>query len=507
MNLELFSNKRQKPGWHYRLMVAIPLGILYSATMAPGLTWANHGSDGGDLISAAATGGIAHPSGYPTYLALARKFQLIPLGSLAFRTNMLSVVFAILTAILIYELTDKWLSKEVLYKKNGGIIAGLAFGISPLFWGQAVITEVYTVNAFFVAFALWLLPIDSQAQGKWKVPFSGIVMGIGLGNHLTILLVLPAILLLIGASPQIDPKNRTNPGFMHYQDVNWISLSRYSIGLFMGLSICLSMYLGVKSNSPVRWGNPKKWESYWWLVSGQLYKSYPFGLPGQLIISRLQSWAALILNQYGLWGLIVCLLGLFYGRPKLKSLYIVTIWIAVVYSVFAIGYSSIDSQLYLIPVSIIFAIWFGWGVSELFLQLSKHKKHTWITTIFLAALLVYNAFRSFPKVDASKDHRAEEFGREVMSSAPENALIFTDNDQESFSLWYFHFALRDRQDLAIFVEGLLPFAWYRETLRATYPKLNIPEYVITDWPTMLGVLNPNPICEVEVNAIDVLSCR
>ncbi|HMB21839.1 MAG TPA: DUF2723 domain-containing protein, partial [Anaerolineales bacterium] len=85
------------------------LGV-YSLTLAPGLTWANFGSDGGDLIAAAATGGVAHPSGYPLYLLLARLFQVIPIGTLAFRTNLLSATAITLAAILVFELTARSLS-------------------------------------------------------------------------------------------------------------------------------------------------------------------------------------------------------------------------------------------------------------------------------------------------------------------------------------------------------------------------------------------------------------
>jgi hypothetical protein len=70
------------------LILISSLSVLYLYTMAPGLTWENDGRDGGDLIAAAATGGIAHPTGYPLYLLLARVFQSLPVGFLAFRRCM-----------------------------------------------------------------------------------------------------------------------------------------------------------------------------------------------------------------------------------------------------------------------------------------------------------------------------------------------------------------------------------------------------------------------------------
>ena len=65
---------------------------LYLATLAPGISWANSGVDGGDYLSALNTGGIPHPTGYPTYLLLAKVIYLVPFGSLAFRGNLFSAI-------------------------------------------------------------------------------------------------------------------------------------------------------------------------------------------------------------------------------------------------------------------------------------------------------------------------------------------------------------------------------------------------------------------------------
>src|SRR5260221_6952190 len=72
------------------LLVGAGALIVYLATLAPGLTWANNGADGGDLITAAVTGGVAHPPGYPTYLLLAPAPLAPPFRSLALPPNPLS---------------------------------------------------------------------------------------------------------------------------------------------------------------------------------------------------------------------------------------------------------------------------------------------------------------------------------------------------------------------------------------------------------------------------------
>ena len=102
-----------KSGVQFGRLAPIALGggllCTYLATIAPGLTWANGGSDGGDLIAAAATGGVAHPTGYPAYLLVASVFQLLPIGTLAFRTNLLSAISTLIAALLLHAVVRRHL--------------------------------------------------------------------------------------------------------------------------------------------------------------------------------------------------------------------------------------------------------------------------------------------------------------------------------------------------------------------------------------------------------------
>ena len=72
---------------------ALPL-LVYLLTLPPGITWAHHGADAGDLITAACTLGVPHPSGYPAYTLLGWLVCQIPLGNIAWRFNLLSAVGA-----------------------------------------------------------------------------------------------------------------------------------------------------------------------------------------------------------------------------------------------------------------------------------------------------------------------------------------------------------------------------------------------------------------------------
>src|SRR5258708_4770803 len=66
----------------------VPLAA-YLCTLHPGLP----AGDSGELITVAATGGVAHPPGYPLYTMLAGLWlQTFPFGNIAWRLNVFSAV-------------------------------------------------------------------------------------------------------------------------------------------------------------------------------------------------------------------------------------------------------------------------------------------------------------------------------------------------------------------------------------------------------------------------------
>jgi hypothetical protein len=124
--------------------VAVVLTSVYLWTLLPGPGY--HG-DTAKFGFVGHTLGTPHETGYPAYLAVNYVFtHLFPLGSIAYRANLLSAVLAVLTCLVLYRLQlllgiYRWIA----------CIATLVFGLSYTFWSQAVIAEVYTLNALFFA--------------------------------------------------------------------------------------------------------------------------------------------------------------------------------------------------------------------------------------------------------------------------------------------------------------------------------------------------------------------
>ena len=459
----------------FPLSLLLVTGAAYGMTIAPGLTWANGGTDGGDLITAAAVRGIAHPGGYPTYLAVARLFQQIPIGNLAFRTNLLSAICMVL-AVLVLFITCRHLFKGSPFADLSAWASALLFGLSPLVWSQAVITEVYALQALFTLVILYLIFASPRYPGSDFL--AGLVTGLALGNHLTSLFLLP-LLIWDGTSICPDLKRR---------------LPVRILGVLCGSMVYLLLPYWASFDPPVNWGNPVTLEAFFALVTGKIYQSnFTFAYS----INRLRGLAALFFEQFGVAGLAM---GLFYllgdwsGIKKTIPL----VWVFIVHCILSIFYGSFDSYVYLIPAVMVFSVWIGSGIDEITRYIAARWPKSWIS-VFLVLCVVfgYQIYHTAPIVDASKDQRAEIFGRTIMETMPPDAFIITEDDESTFALWYFHHALKTRGDVSIVVKGLLPYSWYRETLVNTSTDLHLPQMEKRVTLESIIEMNPNrPLCEI-----------
>jgi len=508
--------------WLPPLVLTLTLGGTYLTTLAPGFTWANNGGDGGDLVTAAAVGGIPHPSGYPTYLLLARLFQFLPFGSIPFRTNLFSAVCTFLAAFVIYYLVTGLPYAPLKGNGLAGLVSAYAFGLAPMVWGQAVISEVYGLHALFLALTLYLLPLGVDPPAARRLDWlRGLVFGLGLGNHVTLVFLLPALLMVgviqkdtvvarkVGHRAGLPSTNR--PRMLEWRGWSfyWKPLAARLAGMAIGLLVYLILPLRALSNPPVNWGNPVTLENFLWLVSGQMYAGYAFGVSEAQALARIPVWAGLFSAQFGFLGLLLGLLGLIYCRPLPLRVYLVTGWMALAYTVFSIGYHSYDAEIYLIAVFLALSIWIGLGAAGLMDFLSRRARWPGIVAgILLCAYFLGFAALNLPKVDASQDHAAETYGRAILETAPPQALLFTSEDETTFTLWYFQFVLHERNDLAVVDTRLISFAWYRHMLRTGYPALSVPEHEgVTVAYEFVAANESRPVCESSRSGIPVVNCH
>lgn len=466
--------------------IAIVLLLLsvYCFTLAPGLSWANGGADGGDLIAAAAINGVPHPTGYPLYMLLAKLFQSFPIGNLAYRTNLFSACCTCLAAIMIYVTVNRLLSGQK-YFRISATVAALAFGLSPLVWSQAVISEVYglqsllTINILYQTLFIGEKPFENFMRG--------IIFGLALGNHITTVFLLPFLLI---------EKSR----------IKIFSNSKLLlriIGLLVGLSIYLILPLRAMNNPAINWFNPVTFESFYQLVSGQLYQSY---FSASYMIDRTRAWAGLLIENFSIPGVVIGIYSILDSENN-KRFNLLVAWVFLVYGLFALFYASYDSYVYLIQTILAFSLWIGLGIDKFInYVMGRWCNAGWILFPLLILFFILRITFVMPKVNASADNRATEFGKHILELSPVNAMIFTKDDQSTFSLWYFHFAENQRPDIKVISEGLLGFDWYRQSLRTTYSSLRIPE-ISNLAPFHLIDQNPDrPFCFIEYPKTMKINC-
>ena len=122
---------------------------LYIQTLAPSVATLFDDSLEFPLVSYRL--GIAHPTGYPLYTLLGKLFTLGPWHNVAWRVNLLSAVAGALAAAFVYLA-----ARQLTRRRLPSLLGAAALAVSPVFWSQAVIAEVYTLTAAFVALLLWL---------------------------------------------------------------------------------------------------------------------------------------------------------------------------------------------------------------------------------------------------------------------------------------------------------------------------------------------------------------
>ena len=120
------------------LVCAATFGV-YVRTMYPGLVAFG---DSPKFQFVGHIWGTPHNPGYPLYVVVSHLFGLIPIGTLAFRANLMSAVFGALAAGLLVPLV-----RRLSGSMSAGITAAIGFAFGRVFWSQAVVAEVYTLAA------------------------------------------------------------------------------------------------------------------------------------------------------------------------------------------------------------------------------------------------------------------------------------------------------------------------------------------------------------------------
>ena len=310
--------------------------VLYVPTLLPDVgTW-----DTAEFQAIGPVLGIAHPTGYPTYSLLAWLASVVlqPFGNEAYRADLLSSLLvawaASLLAVATVQVTRRW---------PLGIVAGLAFAVTPIAWRLSTRADAHALHAFLAALLLVLLLAWAQRAGqggphagRWLVAAS-LVFGLSLGNHALTLLLAPGIaayVLLV--APRIL-----------WQQWRVVLGCLAVVGL---TAVAVYAYLPLRSamDPPLDYADPEGWGSFWYVVLGQQFQGSFGPLPPVAEIVA-DIWDELV-RDLGLLAVLVPA-GLVIGAFRYLSLVVLTgLWFACTW-LFALGYPNASiERYYLVPL-------------------------------------------------------------------------------------------------------------------------------------------------------------
>jgi hypothetical protein len=389
-------------------MIAVILALsslaLYVKTAAPTVLTA----DSGEFQFVPYIAGIAHPTGYPLYTMLGWLWShALPLGDVAYRMNLFSVLWAALAVTLLYitsvlflRLASPNIPQGALRHAQGGalnvsaLVATATLAVSQTFWSQAVIAEVYSLHAFFVVLVFYLLLRWKAAAGKTWRPATWLLLvaftyGLSLTHHRTMLLLAPAVVVFLWlAGRETRPTEKmgiatrltaaagmeTGPTATGRRLTHDGSLALKALLVFL---LPLLLYLYIPWRAPftpylrlplsadkelVLYQNTP--QGFFNLVMGQMFRG-ELGYRTETL-TRLTMAAHLLRDQFGLVGIALGLLGvlrLAVGRRwALLALTELTYLANVVFTlVYFIG----DIFVLFIPSYLVFALWLALGAATL----------------------------------------------------------------------------------------------------------------------------------------------
>ena len=276
--------------------IGLALGLaalaLYMATLLPGLG----SGDTAEFQRVLPTLGVAHPTGYPLYTMLGWLWSQLPLGAPAWRVSLFSAVAAAAAVAALYHV-----ARAIGQPRGVAAAVALALAASRTFWSQATIAEVYALAVLIQV--LLLLALLRWRAGRWPLWPAGLLLGLGLAHHRTIVLMIPGALLFVALSYR---RQRTKPADPALGALARSQLLRTAIALLPG---CL-LYLYLPLRAPA-WLD--SWGTFARVVAGSDALSAWLGVaePGRVALEHLRELA---LRQ--IWpqllpaGALLALLGL-----------------------------------------------------------------------------------------------------------------------------------------------------------------------------------------------------
>ena len=393
---------------------------LYLLTVSPSIP---PGYDSGELISACAAGGIAHPPGYPLYTCLGFLLCKISPLSPALTMNLFSVICSSLASFLLC------LSLSIVIKNDWiSALSTLLFTVALTPWRMAVGAEVFAFHLFFCASIFCFSVLWKYFPSKRRLWGDLLVLTVGLAcsHHHTIILIIPGLVLFIWLSKGKEK--------IFYPE----QILLFILGLLPYIWLPLrSAYLDKIGpvGTALNWGRPHTWENFWWVVTRKGYGTFRLSVNTDVKpMACLINWfLSLVTKQF---FFIACCLG-FYGLYKSWREYRAEFFLFAGLFIFSGPvWSLIAAQPYdnpFIPEMLerFYAasdLAFTFFIAVGSVAFCKSKKLNKLIYATLVVSCLFNLIYNFDGASEHKDYLLEKTANFMCQDLKEGDIIFTSSD-------------------------------------------------------------------------------
>lgn len=421
--------------------VALAAFVLYLSTLAPTVL-SRISQDGlfdaGLFQIRAYALSISHPTGYPSYLLLAKLFTYLPVGDVAYRVNLASAVFGAIAVFLVFVV-----ARQIIGRILPSAAAAMLLAVSQTFWEQSVIAEVYTLNALFIGLAVSVLLLWRDTRRDRYLLLWAFLVGLAMTNHMTSGLLLPVGLIFVWLTDRVKLSD--------------LRLGLKGAGLFaLGLTPYVYLPIRALAEPPFAAYAPNTPLKFLIYVSGIPFGKHMFAFGPGSLDDRLEMYRVYLSQQFHWFFVVVAVIGLmsiFYrDRPVFALLGLLYAgWLF-----YALEYSIADIWVYFIPTYLIICVLVAPGIialiegtrlvlSTVTLSSTLRAAPTVIVIFGFLALLVpvVGTNGTYLTADYSEQYEGRDIIESVAENAPPGATVITDDS----SMWYMNLVEDRRTDI------------------------------------------------------------
>lgn len=434
-NLE---NRIKRVDWLVGGALFVITFLVYLRTLAPTVAYLFDDSLEFQLLASRMA--IAHPTGYPLYSILLKLATFLPVGDVAYRANLVSALAAAGAVMFVYFAGR--LVTEHLFTANNplgdflvrvpAVVAALVLAFGETFWSQAVIAEVYALQAFLTAMMLWLVlewswerrAFDASGGTLKRSGFASEISpvliaffaGLMLTHHRMSVLLFPALVVYVLCYDRS----------MFRQPVLLLK-----IALAFLLPLLLYLYLPIRgtvtSSLDGAYQNTPDGFINW--ILGTAYTVFVTQNPFNQTRDA-SYYFDLLMNDMGAWGLVAIVGGFVALFLRAWREWVLLTLALAGNLVFVLSYRVADINVFFIPTYVILALFFAAGLAGAFwllYYLFSNRTATAVASVGAAFLLLvpFSLYREHqPRVDLSNKLDVIEYGRQMLAQRmPENSTI------------------------------------------------------------------------------------